>query len=64
MFKNLRRIWLCAMSGATLALGSCYTSAQLHDFGRTEVARVISDVFGQFVFNSLLAGSSNPSNFQ
>ncbi len=31
----------------TLFFGGCFTSAQLVDFGRTEVARVISSLAGQ-----------------
>lgn len=40
----------CVFSGAAvLALNGCVTNQQLIDFGRTEVARAIADVFGRIV---------------
>jgi hypothetical protein len=38
--------WLLA-SGLLLGIGGCFTSQQLIDFGRTEVARAISDLVGR-----------------
>lgn len=64
MYVKFRRFALLLASASTLVFGSCITNAQFWDFGRTEVARVISDTIGQFVFNSLLSGSSNPGIFQ
>jgi hypothetical protein len=64
MQRSIRRLTLLAASFSTFVFGSCVTNTQLYDFGRTEVARIISDTFGQFIFNSLLAGSTNASNFQ
>lgn len=39
----------CLLSAGCLAFGGCVTSTQLQGFARTETARVIADVLGQFV---------------
>jgi len=44
--------WIVS-GGALLALSGCFTTQQLVDFGRTEVARTISDFVGQ-VFQLLV----------
>lgn len=52
-------------AGTPLAFGGCnVTNAQLWDFGRTEVARVISDTLGQTLFRFLVSTSQNPNVFQ
>jgi hypothetical protein len=62
MMKHIRRLAVLVL-GCTYIGSGCVTNAQLGDFGRTEVSRVISDVIGQLLFNALRAGSTNPSSF-
>ncbi len=57
MPRWMRRAQMVCSSGALLAIGGCFTSAQLTDFARTEVARITSDVIGQLVAIFLQATS-------
>ena len=59
MIRYIRKIALLFAGATTFVAGGCVTNAQLQDFFRTEVARIVSDVFGQQVFNALRAGSTN-----
>ncbi len=48
MLRQYRRSrWLAGLSTVVLAFGGCVTSQQYLDFGRTELARVISDLVGR-----------------
>ena len=56
--RKLVRTGRWIVSGATLlALSSCVSSQQLMDFSRTELARVVADVFGQ-AFQLVTQGSA------
>ncbi|MBK9118847.1 MAG: hypothetical protein IPM18_04485 [Phycisphaerales bacterium] len=44
-----RRTLVWVAGGALLALGGCVTNQQFTDFTRTQVARVVSDLFGQAI---------------
>ena len=43
-----RRLWWFAAAAPLLAVGGCFSSQQLQDFGRTELARQAADAFGRW----------------
>ena len=48
MRKLYHRLRWLAVAGPLLAVGGCFTSPQLQDFGRTEFARLTADAFGRW----------------
>jgi len=56
--RRLVRTGRWVVSGAgLLVLGGCFTNQQLIDFGRTEVARSISDFLGQLFQLAVLSST-------
>jgi len=47
MIKAYRRLRWLTVGCTAYALGGCVNDAQLFDFARTEVARLIADIVGQ-----------------
>jgi len=58
------RFWklvrLLAPGAAALAFGGCFSSQQIFDFARTEVARLTADIVGRLVtlFQTATAGAA------
>jgi hypothetical protein len=55
--RQLLRIRWLVCGAALLSLGSCATSQQWMDFGRTELARTVADILGQ-LFQQTIQGST------
>lgn len=55
--RTWKRLRVFLGGGALLALSGCFTSQQLIDFGRTELARTVADTFGQ-IFQIFVQGTA------
>lgn len=58
MWKRLASLKCCIGCMYLLAIGGCFTNAQLGDFARTEFARLAADFVGQLLSTFVQSASS------
>ncbi|MGD8453586.1 MAG: hypothetical protein PVJ57_17365 [Phycisphaerae bacterium] len=58
MWKRLASLRCLAGSLSLLAIGGCFTGAQLGDFARTEFARLTADFVGQLLSTFVQSAST------